>query len=90
MCFSGHSLFLNVDTSGIGLARVELQSSDGTPMPGFALDDCDRIHASNSTRYRVSWRRGSTDVSALAGRPVRLRVELQYGTRLYAFRFGEL
>lgn len=86
--FRGRGLFLNVDTSAMGLMRVELQDSAGKPIPGFALADCDRIHTANLTRRRVSWR-GKGDFEGLSGQTVKVRFELQFGTRLYAFRFGE-
>ena len=87
--FDGTALFLNIDTSGVGLARVEIQNERGEPIEGYALDDCDRIHATNATKHRVTWRRGDAGVGGLAGAPVRLRFELQFGVRLYSFRFGE-
>jgi len=85
--FDGHALYLNIDTSAMGLARVEIQDAAGVPLPGFSLEECDRIHAANSTKRQVTWG-GTADVSALAAAPVRLRFELQFGTRLHAFRFG--
>jgi len=84
--FDGTTLRLNVETSAVGLSRVEIQAADGTPLPGFTMDDCDRIHTANATSHLVSWG-GSSDVSSLAAEPVRLRFELQFGTKLYAFRF---
>ena len=85
--FDGKTLQLNIETSAVGLARVEIQDENGKPLPGYALDDCDRIHTANSTDRVVTWRQGNADVSPLAGKPVRLRFELQFGTRLYAFHF---
>ncbi len=85
--FEGDTLRLNIETSAIGLARVELQDETGKPLEGYALEDCDRIHTANSTSYTVSWG-GNSTVASPEGRPVRLRFELQYGTKLYAFRFG--
>ncbi|NSW58629.1 MAG: hypothetical protein HPY44_21665 [Armatimonadetes bacterium] len=85
--FEGSELRLNLETSAIGLARVELQDENGEPIQGYALADCDRIHSANSTSHAVTWG-GSSDVVSLQGRPVRLRFELQYGTKLYAFRFA--
>ena len=87
--FEGSRLLLNVDTSGIGLVRVEIQDEEGTPLPGYSLDDCDRVHTANSTGWPVTWRKGHAAVDTLAARAVRLRFELQFGARLYAFRFGE-
>jgi hypothetical protein len=83
--FSGDSLHLNVETSSLGLVRVEIQDADGKPLPGFALDDCDRIHTTNTTDAVVNWRRGKSSISSLAGKSVRLRFELMYGAKLYAF-----
>ncbi len=89
LLFEGEALHLNINTSALGLARVEIQDADGNPIEGFSLDDCDRIHTANTVDRVVTWRRSESDVSALAGRPVRLRFELQFGAKLHAFRFGE-
>ena len=86
--FEGEALHLNIETSALGLARVEVQDADGTPIEGYTLDDCDRVHTANTVDRVVTWRGGESDVSALAGQPVRLRFELQFGAKLYAFRFG--
>jgi hypothetical protein len=88
MTFKGGMLVLNIETSAVGLARVEIQDEAGNPIPGYALAACDRIHTTNSTKRAVTWRR-KCDVEGLSGRPIRLRFELLYGTRLYAFRFGK-
>jgi hypothetical protein len=88
LTFSGNALSLNIDTSAMGLARVEIQDAAGKAIEGYSLDDCDRIHTANSTKRAVTWR-GSPDVSALAGKAVRLRFELEFGTRLYSFQFGK-
>ena len=84
--FEGHSLHLNVETSALGLIRVEIQDEEGEPLPGFALEDCDRMHSTNRTDALVKWRKGQSDLSSLAGKPLRLRFELMYGAKLYAFR----
>ena len=85
--FEGGELNVNVDTSALGLLRVEIQDPAGKPISGFTLGDCDRIHTTNSTKKTVRWRGGSS-TAALAGKPVRLRFELRYGAKLYSFRFG--
>jgi hypothetical protein len=82
--FQGSRLQLNVDTSAMGVCRVGLLDAAGSPLPGFGPEDCDEFQA-NSVRREVTWR-GCGDVSALAGRPVRLRVQLR-SARLYAFQF---
>ena len=81
--FEGGSLELNIDTSAGGLALVELQGEDGSPIEGFTKDDCDTVNG-NSVRMAVTFN-GSGDLSALAGRTVRMRVET-YDTKLYAFQ----
>ena len=87
LTFDGKELHLNIDTSAIGIARVEIQDEKGKPIEGHALADCDRIHTTNSIDRVVSWRSKST-VSALSGRPVRLRFELRFGARLFSFRIA--
>jgi len=86
--FQGDALHLNIDTSALGLARVEIQDADGRPMEGFTLEDCDRIHTANTVDRVVTWRRGESNVAKLQGQLVRLRFELRFGARLYAFQFA--
>ena len=86
LTFSGNELHLNIETSALGLARVEIQDEFGHPLPGFALDDCDRIHTTNSTNRVVSWRKGQKSIGEWVRLPVRFRFELRYGAKLYAFR----
>jgi len=54
-------------------------------IPDFSLTDCDPIQADAVNRV-VTWK-GRSDVSALAGQPVRLQFELP-SSKLYAFQFG--
>ena len=89
LMFEGEALHLNIDTSATGLARVEILDENGKPFSGFTLEECDRIHTTNSTNKTVTWRKGRFDLGDLSGRPVRLRFELCYGGMLYAFRFGK-
>lgn len=67
-----------------GWLRVELQAEDGTPIPGYSEADCDPISA-DAVRREVTWR-GNKDVSALAGRAIRVRLTLGDG-ELYSFGF---
>ena len=87
--FGGDSLHINVETSALGLVRVEIQDEAGNALPGFSMDDCDRIHTANTTDAQVRWRKGDGNIGSLAGKPVRLRFELLYGSKLYAFRTKE-
>lgn len=69
--FTGQELELNFATSAGGSIRVEIQGADGTPVSGFAVADClDTI--GNEFDRVVQWKAGS-DVSGLAGKPVRVR-----------------
>jgi hypothetical protein len=82
--FKGRTLRLNIDTGSFGTALVELQDADGEPIPGFALEDCEEV-GGNFIDQAVYWG-GKADVSALAGRPVRLHIRLKRA-KLYAFQF---
>ncbi|MFO7905753.1 MAG: malectin domain-containing carbohydrate-binding protein [Planctomycetota bacterium] len=48
----------------------------GQAIEGFALEDCDRIHTSNTVDRVVTWRRGQSNVKPLHGRPIRLRFQI--------------
>lgn len=82
--FEGDALHLNFSTSAAGSIRVELQGPDGTAYPGFSLDDCDELFGDTLARP-VSWKQKS-DVSALQGRPVRLRFVMS-DADLFAYQF---
>jgi hypothetical protein len=82
--FTGDRLTLNFATSAAGGIRVELQDEHGKPIPGYALEDCREI-IGNEIARDVSWKRGP-EVSALAGRVVRLRIVMR-DADLYALQF---
>ena len=84
--FTGRQLRLNFSTSAAGSVRVELQDEAGRPLPGFSLEDCPPLFG-DSVERPVSWRSG-TDVGALAGQAVRLRIVLQ-DADVYAYQFKE-
>ncbi|MEX0726067.1 MAG: hypothetical protein WD065_07345, partial [Planctomycetaceae bacterium] len=71
LIFSGNELELNFATSAAGSIRVEIQSADGQPIGGFTADDSVET-IGNEIERTIHWKSGS-DVSALAGQPVRLR-----------------
>jgi hypothetical protein len=85
MRFAGRQLVLNVDTSATGLLRCELQTQDGKPIDDFRLEDCDLIHTANEINRPVRWH-GRDDLSALSGKPARVRVVFR-DADLYAFQF---
>jgi len=82
--FHGDQLTLNFATSAAGAIRVEIQTADGKPVPGFELESCAPVFGDTLERT-VTWKNGS-DVSKLVGQPVRLRIELK-DADLYAFQF---
>lgn len=84
LTFQGARLRLNIDTGAMGTAFVELRDATGKPIPGFTLDDCEEI-GGNFIDQAVYWK-GSPDVSALAGRPIRIYVKLKRA-KLFAFQF---
>jgi hypothetical protein len=85
LTFDGNQLTLNFATSAAGSIRVELQDAEGQPIPGFTLDDCAEVFG-DAIERTVTWKSGS-DVSSLAGKPVRLRFHLQ-DADLFSFRFA--
>ena len=82
--FEGNSLVINFSTSAVGWIKVELQDQQGRPVPGFELGSSDEIYGDELARP-VTWQ-GRTDVSALAGKPVRLRFAMK-DADLYSIRF---
>ena len=84
--FTGAKLRMNFSSSAAGGIQVELQDAAGAPIPGFTLNDCPSIFGDEIERV-VTWS-GGGDVSALAGRPVRLHFVLQ-DADLFSFRFGD-
>lgn len=84
--FTGKELVINYSTSAGGSVRVEIQDESGTPIPGFTLTDS-RNHVGDAIEQPVSWKNGS-DVSSLAGKPVRLRFAMQEAD-LFAMQFRQ-
>ncbi|HEY0863953.1 MAG TPA: LamG-like jellyroll fold domain-containing protein [Lacunisphaera sp.] len=85
--FTGKQLVLNVDTAASGWLQVGLQRGDGTAIPGYGLDDCVYVNG-NELRYPVEWLGKGTDISALAGNPVRLVLRMR-GSRLFSLQFTD-
>ncbi|HEX4142861.1 MAG TPA: hypothetical protein VHY91_04865 [Pirellulales bacterium] len=84
LTFTGSRLHLNFATSAAGDVRVEIQDADGKAIPGYSLDDAREL-IGNETERVYAWKT-SDDVSALAGRPVRLRFVLR-DADLFSFQF---
>ena len=84
LVFSGKRLVLNYSTSSVGSLKVEITDESGKALPGFSLEDSDEIIGDEIART-VSWKT-QTDLSALAGRPVRLRFVMK-DADLYSLQF---
>ncbi len=85
LTFDGGRLEISYRTSAAGSVRVEIQDASGVPVPGHSLADCPEIIGDETDRV-VRWNQGA-DVSALAGRPVRLRFVMK-DADLFALSFS--
>lgn len=83
--FSGAVLRLNLETRAGGSIRVGLLNESGAAVPGRGVADCLPITGDQLDAV-VRWQR-RTDVSDLANRPTRMRVELRDAS-LYGFQFA--
>ncbi len=87
--FEGSELALNVKTAwnnaGAGQPEVKVGvlDSDQEPIAGFTLAESDPVRATGW--HRMSWR-GKSDLSALAGQPIQLRIHIR-NAKLYSFEF---
>ncbi|NGM63347.1 hypothetical protein G5B30_15665 [Sphingobacterium sp. SGG-5] len=82
--FQGNELKLNFATSAAGDIYVEILDEQMRPIPGFQMDDCEPVFG-DAVERTVYWKKGA-DVSALAGKPVRLRFKMR-DADLYSLRF---
>jgi hypothetical protein len=82
--FTGERLLLNFATSAAGSIRVEIQDADGTPIPGYCRHEAQEL-IGNYIEHPARWKQG-TDISALAGRPIRLRFIMK-DADLYSMQF---
>ena len=87
LVFAGSKLAINFSASAAGSVRVEMLCDQvDTPIAGYALEDCVEVLGDDLERV-VRWKTGS-DVSRLAGTPVRLRFALR-DADLFSFRVVE-
>jgi hypothetical protein len=87
LTFTGRRLELNINTGAMGYAQVGLEDEQGRPIPGFGVDDCVFING-NFIAHPVEWLGRGTDVSALAGKTIRVVIRMR-GASLHALRFCE-
>jgi hypothetical protein len=79
--FHGNQLAINFSTSAAGSVRIEVQDDKGMPLAGY---DSGEIFG-DSIAGTVRWT-GKPDLSALVGKPIRLKVTL-HDADLYSFQF---
>jgi len=84
--FSGRRLLINASTAAAGGVRVEILDVDGRPFDRYSRTNAVEFFG-DAVEQEVRWDQGP-DVSALAGKPVRLRF-LMKDADVYAFRFTE-
>jgi hypothetical protein len=84
LTFTGARLHLSAWTRFGGEVKVELAAVSGETIAEHSFGDCDLI-SGDLLDHIVSWR-GNPDLSAWAGKPLRLRLYLRRA-RLYALRF---
>ena len=95
--FQGDTLTLNADVKGwlkVGVLNlpgkemtglnIALPDKPKKPVAGFEVDNC-RLVKGDSVRHVVTWN-GDPNLANLAGRVVRLRIEMK-NAKLYAFEF---
>ncbi len=77
-------LVLNFPTSAAGSIRVETQDPSGSPVDGYAIEECLEIYGDEIQR-EVTWQSGSS-VQELAGRTIRLKISVR-DSDLYSLQF---
>jgi hypothetical protein len=82
--FTGRTLSLNFTTSAPGYIKVEIQSAERKPFPGYSLSDADEL-IGNYIEHPASWR-SETDVSTLSNQPIRLHFVMK-DANLYSLQF---
>ena len=82
--FTGKKLLLNFATSAPGYIKVEIQDSQGKPIPGYSLRDAQEL-IGNYIEHPASWRSG-TDVTGFSNQPIRLHFVMQ-DANLYSLQF---
>ena len=75
---------LNLPGMEISGYNIGLTNPPKKPVPGFNVANCKTI-TGDSVRHQVKWN-GDPRLGNLAGRVVRLRIEMQ-NAKLYAFKF---
>jgi hypothetical protein len=88
LTFAGNRLRLNIDTDAVGYAQVGFLDERGESVPGYAVEDCVYVNG-DAVEYEAEWLDKGADVSSLAGKTVRMVLEL-HGAKLYALQFADV
>jgi hypothetical protein len=68
LVFAGGPFVLNYSTSAAGSIRVEVQDADGTPIPGFTLDEFPERYG-DEIEGVMKWESGADVYSLRFGEP---------------------
>jgi hypothetical protein len=82
--FQGDKLVLNIDTSALGQAQVEILDNNNCPINNFTIDEADLIQG-NYVDKVVTWN-GSSDLSSLENKQIKLKFVMK-AAKLYSFKF---
>lgn len=82
LSFDGKYLFVNADVTK-GDLLVEVLDESGDPYDGFSAKDCVGMKKTNATKRLIRWK-NHADLSALAGKNIRLKFHLRKGD-IYSF-----
>jgi hypothetical protein len=80
--FTGSKLEINYSTSAAGEIKFELQDENGTPIPGFTMEEA-RPVIGNEISRTVLW---NGELDKLTSKPVRLRIYMK-DADLYSIKF---
>lgn len=83
--FSGDKLEINYSTSAAGEMRIAIHDENGSPIPGFTMQDTETLIGNEIARI-VSWK-GKAGLASLRGKPVRLHIYLK-DADLYSIKFN--
>ena len=82
--FTGSELEINYSTSAAGEIKFEIQDENGTPIPGYTLEDSQTV-IGNEIAKIVEWN-GNKNLDTLMSKTVRLRIYMR-DADLYSIKF---
>ena len=82
--FKGDELFLNIDVSAMGYARVSILDENNKELKKFSLSKSDKI-VTNDTEFAVTWQ-AESDLSSIKDKKIKLKFILK-SAKIYSFQF---